>query len=254
MKEWKRVPLCVTMLCLLTGCTKEPSYSSVTKEQYEAAFTPVSNFTQVSESTITSDNAATLSMKETYYVTDKVASFEETLSGRENGTIKAYWWFDDKGALNYYEKDDIDEVSSYVKFLKYPSEGQTTISSFTDFGYMADAGSYTYKRDCSIFLFSYAGVLDYYKDGLSYDKVQYDAKAQDYAYTDSTTDKSCKLYFVGGLLSKLVFTSTMGSGITYHTNSTLTVSAYGTTEVPVVSEEAKAAEINKSAYAMGGLF
>jgi hypothetical protein len=254
MKEWKRASLCLALVTLLSGCAKEPSYSSVTKEQYEAAFTAVSNFTQVSESTITSDNAATLTLKETYYVTDKVATYEETLAGRENGTIKAYWWFDDNGALNYYEKDDIDGNSSYVKFLKYPLATETTVSSVTDFGYMADADGYTYKRDCSIFLFSYAGTLDYYKDGLSYDKVQYDAKAKDYAYTDSTNDKSCKLYFVSGLLSKLVFTSTMGSGILYHHSSTMKISAYGTTEAPVVSEEAKAAEINKSAYAMGGLF
>ena len=54
------------MLCFLSGCTKEPAYSSVTKEQYEAAFTPANNFTQVIESTITSDNAATLTMNFVY--------------------------------------------------------------------------------------------------------------------------------------------------------------------------------------------
>jgi hypothetical protein len=254
MKAWKRVPLCVTMLCFLSGCTKEPAYSSVTKEQYEAAFTPANNFTQVIESTITSDNAATLTMKETYCVTDRVASWEETLSGRKNGTNKAYWWFDDKGALNHYEKDDIDGASSYSKFLKYPLATETTVSSVTDFGYMAQWDNYTHKLDCSIFNFSYAGILNNHQDGLAYDKVKYDEKEKDYAYTDSTTDKSYKLYFAGGLLSKLIFTSAMGSDIAYHLSSTLHISAYGTTEVPVVSEEAKAAEINKSAYAMGGLF
>lgn len=249
MKEWKRSLLCVASVTLLGGCAQEPAYSSVTKEQYEAAFTPADNFTQAIETTVTSDSTATLTMKETYRVTEKAASWEEIWSGSNNGTIKAYWWFDDKGALNYYEKDTTDGDSSYVKFLKYPSAEETTVASLTDFGYKAQRDTYTYKRDCSIFALSYAGMLNYGKDELSYDKVQYDEKER--AYVKSMGASSYKLSFASGVLSKLLFTNITGSSILYHQNSTFEISAYGTTEAPVVPEEAKNAEPNKNVYVLG---